>query len=76
MRHVRQIDLRGKLCPFPVVEVVRIVEDMKSGDECVFLVDDPLAIKSIPEELEAYPDIVLQIERESSLWNIIVKKEY
>jgi TusA-related sulfurtransferase len=68
------IDLRGKICPYPVVEFVRTVDAMISGDILIFMVDDPLAVKSIPEEMEEYKNIELTIDKNESHWDITVKK--
>lgn len=70
-----EIDLRGKICPYPVVEFVRTVDTMKSGEERIFLVDDPLAIKSIPEEMEDYSDIDIEITKKEGHWSIFVHRE-
>ena len=69
------IDLCGKVCPYPVVEVVREVDRMRSGETLRCVVDDPLAIKAVPEELEDYTDISLSIGKHSDGWEIIVVKE-
>jgi len=70
----RQIDLLGKVCPYPVVEVVRAVDKMAEGDRLIFLIDDPLAIKSIPEELEEYINHEVFIEKRHRHWAITVTK--
>ena len=66
------IDLCGKVCPYPVVELISIVESMKVGQNCVFYVDDPLAIKSIPEELEEFEDVDLRVTPKGKFWEIHV----
>ncbi|MDX9702243.1 MAG: sulfurtransferase TusA family protein [Candidatus Auribacterota bacterium] len=66
------IDLCGKVCPYPVVEVISRIESMKPGEHCTFYVDDPLAIKSIPEELEEFEDIILQVSPKGRFWQINV----
>jgi TusA-related sulfurtransferase len=71
---VEEINLDGKICPYPVVEIVKEVAKMRSGEKLTFCVDDPLAIKSAPEELEEYEGLEIQIEKRSKGWNIIVTK--
>ncbi len=66
------IDLCGKVCPYPVVEVISIVESMDVGEKCTFYVDDPLAVKSIPEELEEFEDIDLNVTPKGKFWEIHV----
>ena len=68
------VELTGRFCPYPVVEVIREVDEMTAGQEKVFYVDDPLAVKSIPEELEEYDDITIVVEKQGNKWMIKVEK--
>jgi TusA-related sulfurtransferase len=69
-----EIDLHGKICPYPVVEIITEVAKMRKGETLTFCVDDPLAIKSVPEELEDYDDLEITIKKRSKGWNIIISK--
>ena len=69
------VDLCGKMCPYPVVELIEEVDNMNPGEQKVFFVDDPLAIKSVPEELEDYDDLDISIVKERNMWKITVKKD-
>ncbi|MBU0640322.1 MAG: sulfurtransferase TusA family protein [Planctomycetes bacterium] len=69
------VDLCGKVCPYPVVEVVRGVDRLRSGETLRCVVDDPLAIKAVPEELEDYPDLSISIAEHAHGWEIIIVKE-
>ncbi|MBN1553434.1 MAG: sulfurtransferase TusA family protein [Phycisphaerae bacterium] len=68
------LDLTGKVCPYPVVSIVQQTDRLEKGQSARFLVDDPLAIKSAPEELEEYGDIAMTIEKKGSYWEIIVRR--
>ena len=70
----QEIDLTGRVCPYPVVEVVRAVERMDFGETVRFLVDDPLAVKSIPEELEEIEDARVSISKERGVWLVVVER--
>ena len=70
----RTIDLRGKLCPFPIMEVMNLVDEMKSSESITFHIDDPLALKSIPEELSEYSDLKICIKKITSYWEITINK--
>ena len=70
-----EINLYGKICPYPVVEIFKEVAEMKAGETKTFCVDDPLAIKSVPDELAEYNDIKIDIKRQNKGWNIIIRKE-
>ena len=70
----KQIDLITKFCPYVVVDIIREVGKMRSGETYTFLVDDPLAIKSIPEELGEYDDLSISIHQYKKGWEIIVSR--
>jgi len=70
----RTIDLRGKICPFPIMEVINIVDEMKALESVAFQIDDPLALKSIPEELSEYSDLKICIKKITSYWEITINK--
>jgi TusA-related sulfurtransferase len=68
------VDLNGKLCPFIIMLVLREVGVMRAGESRRFLVDDPLAIKSVPEELEENPEVSVRIDKARRGWEITVSK--
>jgi TusA-related sulfurtransferase len=70
------INLIGKVCPYPIAEIIYEVDRMSDDAKLVFLVDDPLAIKAVPEELEEYEDegISHEIEGRTGYWEIIISK--
>jgi TusA-related sulfurtransferase len=70
-----EVDLYGKICPYPVVRIVQEVHKMRSGELKIFCVDDPLAIKSVPEELADVEGLHISIEPRPKGWNIIISKE-
>ena len=47
------LDVRGEICPVPLVETVRKLKTLKKGDILKVLSDHPPAKKSIPFEMEA-----------------------
>ncbi|MBN2561505.1 MAG: sulfurtransferase TusA family protein [Phycisphaerae bacterium] len=69
------IDLCGRICPYPVVEIVREVGRLRSGETLRCVVDDPLALKSVPEELEDFPDMTITITKLGKVWEITVERE-
>ena len=68
------LDLCGRICPYPVVEIVREVERLRPGQTLRCVVDDPLALKSVPEELEEFPDVSITINKHSAGWEVVVKR--
>jgi TusA-related sulfurtransferase len=70
-----EISLIGKVCPYVVMHIIRDVGEMRSGETRKFVTDDPLAIKSIPEELEDDDDFVVLIDKHQRGWEITVRRE-
>lgn len=70
----KKIDLMGKICPYPVVNIVREVDKMRSGEKIIFVVDDPLCIKSVPDELEDYDNVSISINKLKKGWEIIISR--
>ena len=68
------INLKGKICPYPVVDIIRAVEKMRSGETLVFIVDDPLCIKSVPDEIEEYSDVSTSIKKITKGWEITIHR--
>lgn len=69
------IDMREKMCPFLVMYILQEVAILKVGEQRVFLVDDPLAIKSVPEELEEMDDLECEVVKlDKGGWNIVVSR--
>lgn len=67
-------NLSGLICPYPVVEAIKEIDKMRVGETIIFIVDDPLAIKSIPYELREYKDIIVNVEKINGGWKIKVTK--
>ena len=57
------------------MHIIRDVGEMNSGETRKFVTDDPLAIKSIPEELEDDDDLVVSINKHQRGWEITVTRE-
>lgn len=71
---IKACDLRDMLCPFCVVRIIREVDKMQPGDILGFRVDDPLAIKAVPVELDEYDNLHYTIQKQSKSWLITVSK--
>ena len=69
-----EINLCGRVCPYPVVEIIRAVDQLQSGQKLRCLVDDPLALKAVPEELEEYPDMTLTVSKHAMGWKMEISR--
>ncbi|MBU0503863.1 MAG: sulfurtransferase TusA family protein [Candidatus Omnitrophota bacterium] len=68
------VECRGKVCPIPVITALRVFNQLKKGDELEITVDDPLAIKSIPQELGSFESDV-RVEKIEKGWKITINKK-
>ena len=68
------LNLKGKFCPYPIMHIIEKVDILQKNSTIKCLVDDPLAIKSVPEELEEYDDVSISITKETKGWEISIKK--
>lgn len=68
------VNLEGQICPYPVMHIIYESEQMQPGESRTYIVDDPLAIKSVPEELEDYANHLVSIETVGRLWKITVTR--
>jgi len=70
----REIDLADKVCPYIVVHVLREVGAMHKGEVRLFRVADPLATRSVPEELADYKDLSVSVKPVGNGWQIRVAR--
>lgn len=70
----RSVDLIKKVCPFVLMSILKEIGKIKRGETVTFLVNDPLAIKSIPEEIQEYKDLVHTIIKLPEGWKIIITR--
>ena len=70
----KSVDLTGKFCPYPIVRIVFEVDQLAPGQSVTFVVDDPLALKSVPEELDEYDDITFETTKSDEGWQIKVRR--
>ena len=67
-------DLRGQICPYPIMRIVSDAGQMAPGDSLRFLVDDPLAVKSVPEEFEDEDAVDISVDEQSGHWVVTLDK--
>ena len=71
----KEVDLKGRVCPFPVMSIIREVDNMEPGKKIVFHFDDPLVLKSVPEELQEYDNITFDVVKKDGSWEMSVIKK-
>lgn len=71
----RKLEVLGQVCPFPLVEAKRVIEELQSGDELVIDFDCTQATESIPRWAAESGHTVTNFEQLSEAsWTITVQK--
>lgn len=70
----KELNLKGKVCPYTFIETMLTLEEMKSGEILQVIVDYPPAACDVPRSLknEGYEVLAVQKANETD-WIIIVK---
>ena len=66
--------ISGSASPFPLIGMLRKVLNLGRGETLSFLVDDLLAARSIPRELEDYGDICVDVAGGEGQWKVTVSR--
>lgn len=68
------IDLRGLVCPFPLILARKELEKVEEGRKVAILVTDPSACESIPAWAKMEGHEVIGIEDKKSYTKILLKR--
>ncbi len=71
---MEKLDVRGKVCPFPLFYAKRKITEMKPGEELEILADDPTAKETIQKWSKLHNQEILNIEDEEPFFRIILRK--
>ncbi|RID88252.1 sulfurtransferase TusA family protein [Peribacillus asahii] len=72
----KTLEVLGMVCPFPLVEAKKVMEEMTSGDELVINFDCTQATESLPRWAAEAGHTVTNFEQLSEAsWTITVKKK-
>ncbi len=67
------LDVRGKVCPYPVIAALEGLHSLSTGKALEILTDEPLALRSVPEEAKRL-GLSTEIQKVENGWKIIIKK--
>ena len=72
----KEIDLKGKICPYTFIESMLVLEEMKIGELLRVIVDYPPAVSEVPKSLknEGYEVMSVSPINETD-WAIIVRNK-
>ncbi len=72
---MEKLDVRGKVCPFPLFYAKRKISEMKPGEELEVLADDITAKETITRWSKIHDQEVVSIKDEGSFFRITVRKQ-
>ncbi len=72
----KELNLKGKICPYTFIESMLVLEEMKIGEVLRVIVDYPPAVSEVPQSLknEGYEVMSVSPINETD-WAIIVKNK-
>ena len=73
MPETKILDLKGAICPDPLIQVQDAMKKAVSGDSYIIVVDYPLAVKNIARWGET-DGINVQVEQKGGDWEIRITK--
>ncbi len=68
------LDLRGLRCPLNWAKAKVYLEELPTGAELELILDDPKGVRDIPRAAEAEGYAVIDVERRSVDWRIVIHK--
>ncbi len=71
---MEKLDVRGKVCPFPLFYTKQKITEMKPGDELEIIADDTTAKETIQKWSKLHDQEIVDIKDEETFFRIILKK--
>lgn len=72
---VHMLDIRGEICPYPLVKTKEKLSELRPGDQLDILIDYPLALENISRWAENAGHKILKIEKvANSEWRLVIEK--
>ncbi len=71
---MEKLDVRGKVCPFPLFYTKRKITEMKPGDELEIIADDATAKETIQKWSKLHNQEIVNIEDEVTFFRITLRK--
>jgi len=69
------LDLRGTICPYPVLYTKRALEKLKTGEVLSVIIDNPPSLETVPASVKASGHDVLEVrEVEPAVWAIKIRR--
>lgn len=71
---MEKLDVRGKVCPFPLFYAKRKMTEMKPGEELEIIADDSTAKETIGKWSKLHNQEIIKIEDKENYFRILLKK--
>ncbi|MBC7091392.1 MAG: sulfurtransferase TusA family protein [Nitrososphaeria archaeon] len=69
------LDLKGTVCPYPVLYTKMTLEKLKAGEILQVVIDNPPSLETVPASVKASGNEVLEIrEIEPAVWIIRIRR--
>lgn len=68
------LDLRGDVCPLPVLKTRKKIEQIPKGDFLEVMVDYPVAKENILRTVHQMGEEVVNVKKEGHIFYILIKK--
>jgi len=69
------LDVRGYVCPYPVIYTRKVLSRLKSGEVLEVLTDNPPSCENVPKAVSGEGHEVKSVERVGEgVWKIVIKK--
>jgi tRNA 2-thiouridine synthesizing protein A len=72
---MEKLDVRGKVCPFPLFYTKRRISELKKGEELEIIADDVTAKETITKWNKMHEQEVVSITDEDGFFRIVVRKQ-
>jgi len=72
-RDLYRLDVRGLVCPYPQLLIMRTLHNLSSGERLEVILDNPPSVRDIPPALEERGYDVEVSRLNSSTWKIRVQ---
>jgi tRNA 2-thiouridine synthesizing protein A len=72
---LRQLDLRGEVCPYTFVKAKLATEEMAPGELLRIVLDHLPAVEDVPRSLATQGDEIVRVRQLNDTdWEVLVKK--
>ncbi len=72
--NVKVLDLRGEICPMPVLKTRKKLEEMDKAEILEVIVDSPVAKENIGRAVKELGEELVEIKEKGHIFHMTIKK--